>query len=133
MKEDVWNSLREMEWTEEDYSGTLCWGNYPSWNKGLKTGIQPFLGKKHTEETKRLMSLAKKGKKNSPEHCDNMAKAFARTYKLTFADGRELIITNMRKFCRESKYHTAHLRGVMKGLRGRHFDIVAVEELAATP
>ena len=50
MTEDVWNSLREMEWTEEDYSGSLCWGNYPSWNKGLKTGMHHFAGKKHTEE-----------------------------------------------------------------------------------
>src|SRR3990167_4293163 len=39
-----------------------------AWNKGLKTGIMPWLGKKRSIEDRLKMSLAKKGKKLTEEH-----------------------------------------------------------------
>ncbi|MAF25581.1 hypothetical protein CL634_08435 [bacterium] len=41
---------------------------------GLTTRFSPMLGKKHTAETKRKMSLASKGKKKSLEHRKNIGR-----------------------------------------------------------
>lgn len=43
-----------------------------TWNKGKKTGIAPWLGKKRSEEDKKKMSLARMGKKLSPEHKEKL-------------------------------------------------------------
>ena len=105
---------------------------YPSWNRGKKTGVKPWLGKKHTEATKRKVSEARKGIIFTQEHRDNIGKAFACKYKLTFKNGKEIIIENMNKFCKETSYGRRNLINVMTGYRKRHKDIVAVEKLDTT-
>ena len=94
---------------------------------------KPMLGRKLSDEAKKKLSEAKRGKKNTKEHCDNMAKAFALSYKLTFTDGRELVISNMKQWCRDNKYHSATMFAVSKGKRQNYRDIKTVEKLSKTP
>jgi len=66
------NQLMEREQYWLDY--------YDSSNKEKGYNIvqivtSPMLGRKHTEETKKLMSLAHLGKKQSPEHIKNAAES----------------------------------------------------------
>lgn len=45
------------------------------WNKGIKTGINTWKGKKFSKEHRKKLSFAKKGKKLSKEHKANIGKA----------------------------------------------------------
>ena len=45
------------------------------------TRIQPWLGRKHTEETKRKISLSGRGKKRSKETSERISKALKKIYK----------------------------------------------------
>ena len=94
---------------------------------------KPMLGRKLSDETKKKLSEANTGKKLTKEHCDNMAKAFALLYKITFTDGRELVITNMKQWCRDNKYHSSTMFSVSKGKRQNYRDIKTVEKLTTTP
>jgi hypothetical protein len=56
-------------------------------------------------------------------------------WKLTFNDGRELIMCGLANWCKENGYSKAHISKVYLGKEGRtkHKDIVAVEKLAQAP
>jgi hypothetical protein len=87
-------------------------------------------GFKHTEEAKQKMSAARKGKKLSPEHVEKISKAVklrAQPHKLTFMDGRTLIIDNITDWAKENGYLGTNLYQVKIGDKGRHRDIVKVE------
>jgi hypothetical protein len=87
-------------------------------------------GFKHTEEAKQKMSAARKGKKLSPEHVEKISKAIklrAQPHKLTFIDGKTLIIDNISDWAKENGYRCANLYQVKIGDKGRHKDIVKVE------
>jgi len=87
-------------------------------------------GFKHTEEAKQKMSAARKGKKLSPEHIEKIGKAVklrAQPHKLTFMDGRTLIVNHIGDWAKENGYRGANLYQVKIGNKGRHKDIVKVE------
>lgn len=89
-------------------------------------------GFKHTNEAKQKMSAARKGKQLSPEHVEKISKAIklrALPHKLTFIDGRTLIINNITDWAKENGYRGANLYQVKIGDKGRHKDIVKVELL----
>ena len=56
-----------------------------------------------------------------------------KTWKLTFADGRVLVITGLYTFCKENNYSDGSIYKIAKGKGKRHKDIVAVEKLDTTP
>ena len=88
--------------------------NNPSYNKPRTkkqleaariNGKTSFLGKKHTKETKRKMSINGKGK-NSGEKNINYGKTgsknkFAKKYIVTFPSGNEVFVHGMIEFCNE--------------------------------
>ena len=52
-----------------------------------------------------------------------------KTWKLTFADGRVLVMNGLHTFCKENNYSDSLIYQVAKGKRKTHKDIVAVERL----
>lgn len=85
---------------------------------------------RYTEESKRKMSLAKKGKKLTQEHIDKsrrwgipqpesqkikVAKALSKEWLITTPDGISFKIINLRKFCKENNLDQGNLsRGKYK-------------------
>lgn len=87
-------------------------------------------GFKHTEEAKQKMSAARKGKKLSPEHIEKIGKSSklrAQPHKLTFMDGRTLIVNHIGDWAKENGYIGTNLYQVKIGDKGRHKDIIKVE------
>lgn len=74
-------------------------GNIP-WNKGKKTGIKPWLGKKRSEEDKRKISIANKGKILSENHKlkikQNHAKPMKGKKTASYIDGRSKTVSPAR-------------------------------------
>ena len=86
-------------------------------------------GRKCTEEHKRKVSEAKKGFKHTEEAKRLMGinqRKKAKPHKLTFADGRELIVDNIMEWCETNPYSTSPIYKVKnKGVPYR--DIIKVE------
>ena len=86
---------------------------------------------KYTEESKRKMSLAKKGKKLTPEHVQKtrrwgkkntdyqkqtVAETRQKKYQLTNPEGASFEVTNLTKFCRENGFDQGNMsRSQVKG------------------
>jgi len=102
-------------------------------------------GKKLSEETKNKISKAHKGnqywlgKKLTEQHKRNCAKSKygnkwnCKTFSITFDTGETIIVNGLAQFCRENGYCSGTLVAVSKGRRKRHKDIVAVKKLDPTP
>jgi hypothetical protein len=76
------------------------------------------------------MSAVRKGKQLSPEHVEKISKAIklrALPHKLTFIDGRTLVINNITDWAKENGYRGTNLYQVKIGDKGRHKDIIKVE------
>ena len=74
-------------------------------------------GFKHTEEAKQKMSDSKRGKSLSPEHVEKISKAIklrAQPHRLTFIDGRTLIIDNITDWSKEIGIHRDTIRRRLK-------------------
>ena len=85
----------------------------PPWNKG----------KKQSEEHRRNNSEAQKGLvrgKQSQSHKDKIAAALAKEYIITYPDGHEEKITNLRKWCKENNLHQGALTRVAQGKLKQH-------------
>jgi len=84
---------------------------HPAWNKGIPI----------KEEVKKKITGEGNGQ--------------SRWWKLTFDDGRELVMCGLTNWCKENGYSKGCLGRVAKRKEGRkkHKDIVAVEELAHPP
>jgi hypothetical protein len=86
-------------------------------------------GRKCTEEHKRKVSEAKKGFKHTEEAKRLMGvnqRKKAKSHKLTFSDGRELIVDNIMEWCETNPYSSSPVYKVKnKGIP--HKDIVKVE------
>ena len=98
--------------------------NHPSYGKSrsketiekfreINTGKNnPFYGKSHSNETKSIMSEKTK-----------------KLWKLTFSDGRNLIIFGISSWAKENGYDAGALRKLRSGKVKYHKDIVLVEKL----
>lgn len=99
-----------------------------------------------TEEYKKKVSEKLTGKKGHPawnkgipikeevrQKITGEGNGVAQWWKLTFSDGRELIMCGLHNWCKENGYHKGHIGRVSTGERKRHKDIVAVEKLAHRP
>jgi hypothetical protein len=84
---------------------------HPAWNKGIS--IQEEVRQKITGE----------------------GNGVAQWWKLTFSDGRELIICGLHNWCKENGYNKSKISEVhyKKNGRTKHKDIVTVEKLAQPP
>lgn len=91
---------------------------------------------KYSEESKKKMSLSKKGRKATGKHLEQLQKLHKdrigkkqtehqkqvvaemrqKTYKLTDPNGNEFVITNLSKFCRENNLDQGNMhKGLVKG------------------
>lgn len=76
-----------------------------------------FSGKHHTEETKRIMSLLKKGKKLSPEHCKKLSEIRRKhTYIVTSPDGQCFETFSLKEF---GKLYNIDGSGLYKVLKNK--------------
>lgn len=75
------------------------------------------LGKKASDETKRKMSEAHKGKIKSQSHLDNIAEARSKHFKLISPSGEVIEGKNLSKFCRERSFNQSNLSAVIRGER----------------
>lgn len=110
--------------------------------------IEPFwTGKKHSEETKALISekmsgikrtpeqnqnnsRAQKGKVYSEEYKRNMEVACSKnSYELTFADGSVKVVKGLNRWCKDNGYTYVNVQFVKSGRQKFHKDIVKVEKL----
>jgi hypothetical protein len=86
-------------------------------------------GKKLSEETKAKISAIHKGKKCTEEHKRNVSKSKASPHKITFVDGREIIVENIMDFCKQSSYKYSGIYNVKLGYRKFYRDIVEVQKI----
>ena len=84
-------------------------------------------GRKLSEEMKTKLRVGHKGRKCTEEHKKNVSKAKASPHRITFVDGREIIVDNIMDFAREIGYHYVGFYNVKSGHRKRHKDIIKVE------
>jgi hypothetical protein len=101
-----------------------------------------------TEEYKKRVSEKLTGKKGHPawnkgipikeevrQKITGEGNGVAQWWKLTFSDGRELIICGLHNWCKENGYDKSKISEVYykKNGRTKHKDIVTVEKLAQPP
>ena len=86
-------------------------------------------GKKASAETRAKISAIHKGKKCTEEHKRKVSEAKASPHRITFADGREMVVENAVTFCKENKYNFVCFYNVRNGKSKYHKDIVKVEVL----
>jgi len=86
-------------------------------------------GKKASAETRAKMSAARKGRTCTEEHKRKVSEAKASPHKITFADGREIIVNNIMDFCKESFYKYSGIYNVKLGHRKFYKDIVEVQKI----
>jgi len=89
-------------------------------------------GKKASAETRAKLSVIHKGKTCTEEHKRNVSKAKASPHKITFADGREIIVENAMTFCKENEYNFVCFYNVKNGKSKYHKDIIKVERVDLT-
>lgn len=94
----------------------------------------PFYGKRHTKETKQKISEKKngtkmseetkqklreanKGKKMPKEAIAKTVAARSKTYYLTSPEGKNIIVTNLTKFCRENGLDQRNMSKMYAGLQ----------------
>jgi len=127
--EDWITSLREMEWNgiipEEDIISTpkKIYGHLIS--EGLK---EYYKNNKRSEEWRRKIRENMIGNKNQVGSTKQR-----RTWKITFNNGKSIIVCGLRPWCKENNYSVGTLMCVKKGERKGHKDIVAVEKLDIMP
>ena len=86
-------------------------------------------GKKASAETRAKLSAAGKNRKCSEEHKRKVSETKANPHKITFDDGREIIVENAIIFCKENDYNFVCFYNVRNGKSKYHKDIIKVEKL----
>lgn len=70
-------------------------------------------GRKQSEATKLKRSLSNTGKRRSTEFCNSKAK----TYIITYPNGEEITITNLKQFCSDNNLNKASMYRVAQGIQ----------------
>jgi hypothetical protein len=84
-------------------------------------------GKKASAETRAKISAIHKGKKCTEEHKRKVSEAKASPHKITFADGKEVIVSNIMDFARKNDYSQQCLYRLKAKKASLHKDIIKVE------
>jgi hypothetical protein len=90
----------------------------------LKGKNHPMFGKKHSGQHKENIKLSLQGKQRSEQAKINAGEGRAGYYKIITPTGKELIIKNLSKFCKEHNLHMSNLwnRGISKKYKCQHLD-----------
>lgn len=75
-------------------------------------GGEGFYGLKRTEEHKRKISTAHKGKPKSAEQIRKHVDSISKSYSLLDPNGNVIHIKNMSEYCRERNLNQSHMIGV---------------------
>lgn len=97
----------------------------PAWNKGLHIGVgesNSFYNKKHSEETKRKISLANKGRKKTLEQIEKLRNSCKETWKKKIEDGYIVSEETRKKISNANK-------GRVSTFKGHHHTKEAKEKL----
>ena len=73
----------------------------------------PMFGRKHTEESKRKMSVNSKGKNTQPkteEWKQKVSKSHSKTWSVTTPEGEILTVINLMKWCDEHNLHRCAIK-----------------------
>lgn len=81
-------------------------------------GGEGFYGLTRTEEHKRKISMAHKGKQKGREHIRKHAEAISKTYDMLDPTGNVVHIKNMSEYCRKNGLNQSHMIGVYLGRDG---------------
>lgn len=112
--------LKHTPEAKEKMSNTW-FGNADPWNKGKKmseeyrkTLSDAHLGQIIPESTRLAVSKAHKGKKQTVEWIEKKVNSMCKkTYKLVSPEGKEYIIKNYNKFCKEHNLSTGSISNVL--------------------
>ena len=102
-------------------------------DKNDKSVVQRFYVKKHTEESKKLISEMKKGYKQSSEHIEKVRQSRIGKHQteyqkqrakeslecawlLTTPEGKQINIVNLRQFCKENGLDQGNMVKVSQGI-----------------
>ena len=83
-------------------------------------------GKTISKEQREMISKRHKGKKLTEEHKERVSRGMERTYEITYASGEVELVIGMKRFCKERGYTPKGMWDVMSGKQRRHKDIVKV-------
>lgn len=75
------------------------------------------LGHRHSAETRIKLSIANSGKRGSDLCYEKAVLASSKTYRVVDPSGRPVVITNMRKFCRENGLNYPRMNEMLNGKR----------------
>lgn len=108
---------------------------------GLSGDKSPWYGRKHTEDSKKLMSLNSKGRQigriisdetkikisqsmkgqiKSPSHLQNLAISKGKEYKFYNPSGEMITINNLKHFCMENRLSYGCMRQLIYGKAKQH-------------
>jgi predicted GIY-YIG superfamily endonuclease len=84
----------------------------------LKLSIIAKNRKPRSEESKQKLSKTLKGHNTSELTKEKISKANSKTYKIISPEGKEIIITNLKRFCEENDLNRAHIVTRKNGSKG---------------
>jgi len=146
--EDVFASLREMEWDDyippEDIISVP-----PPMCDEIKRAISQTMTKYKTPEDKR-QAVNRNANKYYHRNREAILQKIKdervwkvrtytprpdlrKTYKITHIDGRTETIVGLDMWCKENGYSKGNINQVIHGKRKQHKGVVAVEEVSPTP
>lgn len=93
----------------------------------LKKGVPnlKLRGKKPTDEARKKMSAAGKGRKQSVDHATKRTDSLKKTYEITFPCGKTELIRGLSEFCRTNNLSVSCLSDVVHGKQKSHRGFLA--------
>jgi hypothetical protein len=104
---------------EEKYRITSSVYSYLKKCKAEATSVR-HKGKVNSPETRRLMSENQSGMKRSKETREKQSKLKIKTWVITFPDGHEETISNLKEFCITNNLNIGNLHSTAQGRRLHH-------------
>jgi hypothetical protein len=83
-------------------------------------GHKANLGRKWSEEYKKKMSKACKGKIVTQNTKDKISKSNSKNWLITKPDGEQIKITNLETFCKQNNLQSSKMSLVASGIRSHH-------------
>ena len=96
----------------------------PSWNVGTK-GL--------TTNSSLQKKIAKKNALKRNENYKGANNPRAKTWRIVYSDGREIVIEALQRWAIENGYSTSGIKNIAYGKWKKYKDLVTVEEVAQDP